>query len=46
MTAHWAELPYILLSEVFNRIINEVPPGGVDADRTHEGTQVQQSSHG
>lgn len=25
MTAHWAELPYSFLSEVSNRIINEVP---------------------
>ena len=24
MTAHWAELPYELLSKVSNRIINEV----------------------
>jgi GMP synthase (glutamine-hydrolysing) len=24
MTAHWAELPYALLSKVSNRIINEV----------------------
>jgi GMP synthase (glutamine-hydrolysing) len=25
MTAHWAELPYALLSKISNRIINEVP---------------------
>jgi GMP synthase (glutamine-hydrolysing) len=24
MTAHWAELPHVLLSKVANRIINEV----------------------
>jgi GMP synthase (glutamine-hydrolysing) len=24
MTAHWVELPYILLAKVSNRIVNEV----------------------